>query len=110
MKKYYFLTFAILLMSCSQVKNIKESDLAFPVYGNYCGPKYPPQGTNPVPIDSVDIACKNHDKCYEQYGYFDKLCDSEIINELKSTSPSTPEEIIAKKLIISYFEKTQELR
>jgi len=108
MKKYLFIL-TILVANCSQIKNVDQSDLAFPVYGNYCGPKYPPEGTSPTPLDSVDTACKNHDKCYERYGYFDKMCDGNIIKELKNIKPSTPEEKLARRLIISYFERTQKL-
>jgi hypothetical protein len=101
------------LFSCSLVKkeqatsSIKPySELSFPVYGNYCGPLHPPKGMNPVAIDGVDNACKNHDKCYENYGYFNKNCDLKIIENLKKTNPTKESENLARKLLIFYFQET----
>ena len=56
-------------------KTMRATDLSFPIYGNYCGPLHPPKGMNPLAFDEVDLACKNHDKCYDDYGYFNKNCD-----------------------------------
>ena len=118
-KTLLLLTFFItleFLFSCSvgekeqTIASIKPySELSFPVYGNYCGPLHPPKGMNPVAIDQVDFACQNHDKCYDDYGYFNKSCDLKIIEDLKSVIPQTESEALSKKLLIYYFQKTKKI-
>ena len=93
------------LFGCSIAKKEQISDLSFPIYGNYCGPLYPPKGSFPLPIDKVDFACKNHDSCYANNGYFNKNCDIKIIEELRALNPTTESEKLARKLLIFYFEE-----
>ncbi len=110
MKKFFFLVvFFSFIFSCSGKKISQNSELSFPVYGNYCGPLYPAKGSNPTPIDSTDITCKNHDKCYNDFGYFNKNCDLKIIEELKLVTPKTESEKLARKLLIFYFQETQKI-
>jgi hypothetical protein len=98
----------IFISSCAIFSN-KDTAGEFPVYGNWCGPNHPQKGTNPQPIDRTDLACKNHDKCYEEYGYLNSYCDETIINQLKSFIPNNEIEAIARKAIISYFNKSPKL-
>ena len=106
MKKFYLIILALLILQACSNLNVKDlEEKNFPVYGNYCGPKYPPKGYFPLAINKVDSACKKHDHCYEVKGYFNRQCDLEIIADLKTTKTSTPEEKLAKKLIIAYFTK-----
>ena len=58
----------------------------------------------PPIADIKDKIYKNHDKCYDQYGFFNKKCDVNIINELKSVTPKSNVELIARDAIIKYFE------
>jgi len=70
-------------------------------WGNYCGPGWcsggwvcPCSGSNAPsstncdysvpPIDDVDSACRDHDKCYDDTGasYPDPLCDSILCDQL----------------------------
>ena len=48
------------------------------IYGNWCGPGH---GSG-VPVDEVDRACMNHDKCYDKKGYLNCDCDGTLIKEL----------------------------
>jgi Phospholipase A2 len=91
----------ILITGCSSsdVKNVAT----FPKYGNYCGLDRPANKELPETIDKVDLACKNHDKCYDERGDFNVVCDTTLIAELKNMTPETEPERIARKLIISYF-------
>ena len=83
-KTFLSLLFLSFLFSCSNnKKTMRTTDLSFPIYGNYCGPLPPPKGMNPLAFDEVDLACKNHDKCYDDYGYFNKNCDLQIMKDLK---------------------------
>lgn len=101
-KKYLILTLYLFVNSCAIFSNKKTAG-TFPVYGNYCGLDHPRVETNPIPIDKTDLACKNHDKCYDKNGFFDKKCDENIINELKSVTPKNEVEKIARQAIIEYF-------
>lgn len=74
-----------------------------PVWGNWCGPGYSGPG---APIDILDSICMQHDKCYEQRGYFSCYCDDVLkaeINRLASQM-GTRERIMAAaiKLAFSY--------
>ena len=53
-----------------------EDGLKF--YGRWCGPGH---GSG-EPIDDVDRACMEHDKCYGREGYLDCGCDSQLLGDL----------------------------
>lgn len=103
--KKILLIISFSLLSCQQSKKQEITELSFPIYGNYCGPLYPPKGSKPLPIDSVDNACKNHDMCYDINGYLSKECDNQILLELKSITPNTESEKLIRKLLITYFSR-----
>ena len=48
------------------------------VYGNWCGPGH---GSG-QPIDDLDRACMEHDKCYGRKGYLDCECDGQLVKTL----------------------------
>lgn len=111
MKKTFLLLLVLsFLFSCSNNKKIMQTtDLSFPIYGNYCGPFHPPKGMNPLAIDEVDLACKNHDKCYDDYGYFNKKCDLQIMKDLKLINPQNETEKLAHRLLIFYFQESSKI-
>jgi hypothetical protein len=111
MKKTFFLLLAIVfLFSCSSNKKIvQKTELSFPIYGNYCGPLYPPKGMNPIALDKVDLACKNHDKCYDDHGYLNKNCDLQIMKDLKLINPQSETEKLAQRLLIFYFQESSKI-
>lgn len=107
MKKNLFLFLSILtLTNCSSDDDslpIKEV-ATFPRYGNYCGLDRPQVGEAPIPVDEVDGACMNHDRCYADKGPENvTMCDTMLITELKNITPKTEPEKVARKSIISYF-------
>ncbi len=59
---------------------LKAKAVAFPVYGNWCGPGYG-SGT---PIDLLDKGCKNHDLCYKKKGYHKCSCDKTFLKYVKN--------------------------
>jgi hypothetical protein len=64
--------------------------LSLPIYGNYCGPgHYDPTFTAP-PVDEVDAACMEHDRCYIANGDFACHCDRQLIDSLPAAIVSTP--------------------
>lgn len=111
MKKIYLFFFIFYsLFSCSSNKKTKISDLNFPIYGSYCGPLHPPKGMNPLAIDEVDFACKNHDKCYDDFGYFNRNCDEKIVKDLKLINPQSENEKLAQRLLIFYFQESLKIQ
>jgi hypothetical protein len=111
MKKTFLLLLVLsFLFSCSNNKEtLQTTDLSFPIYGNYCGPFHPPKGMNPLAFDEVDLACKNHDICYDDYGYFNKNCDLQIMKDLKLINPQSETEKLAQRLLIFYFQEAQKI-
>ena len=111
MKKLFLLLLIIVyLFSCSSNKKIaQKTELSFPIYGNYCGPLFPPKGMNPIALDAVDLACKNHDKCYDDFGYFNKNCDLQIMKDLKLINPQSETEKLAQRLLIFYFQESSKI-
>lgn len=71
----------IVIKACPEsIKTVNAKVVAFPVYGNWCGPGYG-SGT---PIDLLDQGCKNHDMCYSSRGYHKCSCDRTFLNYVKS--------------------------
>jgi hypothetical protein len=69
------------LMAASDAHAFK----CMPIYGNWCGPNYPPAGTAPPPIDAFDAACMHHDLCTAGPGP-DTPCDIALVQELHALS------------------------
>ena len=79
--------------------------LSFPVYGNYCGLGHGDPTWKTPPIDAVDLACREHDRCYSLLGDFDNRCDQHFIEILPSAIASTPSPVGKKAglLALLYF-------
>ena len=74
----------------------------FPVHGNWCGPGH----GGGQPIDTVDQACMEHDKCYDREGYWDCGCDSRLLGDLSraiTSSRLSPEGRLAATAISAWF-------
>jgi hypothetical protein len=67
-----------LLLAASNAQAFK----CMPIYGNWCGPDYPPAGTSPPPVDPFDAACMHHDLCTAGPGP-DTACDIALVRELR---------------------------
>ena len=64
--------------------------LSFPVYGNYCGVGHGDPTFETLPIDAVDLVCREHDRCYSLLGDFDNRCDQNLIEIMPTAIASTP--------------------
>jgi hypothetical protein len=56
-------------------------------YGCFCGESYPgfksiDQYYTVKPKDHIDIACRNHDVCWETYGENDGVCNEEFLDKI----------------------------
>lgn len=107
--KIIFLLLLFFNLSCAK-KDLKKENLSFPIYGNYCGPLYPPNSMKPLALDEVDNACKNHDRCYELNGYFNQNCDMQLEMDLMAIEPQSLDEDLAKKLILFYLNSLYEIK
>lgn len=68
------------------VDDADEDDLSMPVHGNWCGPGHTGKTTSSPCIDSLDCACRTHDNCYGDHGYFNCKCDVDFVNTLENVS------------------------
>jgi hypothetical protein len=107
MKTLYILI-ALFISSCSFFDH-KNGPEELPLYGHWCGPGNPLPGTNPIPIDKTDMACRSHDLCYSHNGYLNRQCDDALVAELKSFFPESEVEAVVRKAIISYFKRSPKL-
>lgn len=72
-----------------------KTEFLAPIYGKYCGDgwnagmdvgdKISKPVSDRTPEDSLDAACKAHDKCYDRRNPLP--CDSELIDRLRSLDP-----------------------
>ena len=60
------------------------------IYGNYCGPGHGDDTGMTPPIDAVDAACRAHDLCYRDRGYFSCSCDYALITSMGAAIMATP--------------------
>ena len=54
-------------------------------------------------------SCRTHDKCYENYGYLNSMCDKELIQALNQIQTDDPAEDLARQAIILYFENSPKI-
>lgn len=79
------------------------SKISIPIWGNWCGPGHG-SGT---PQDVLDTGCMKHDKCYEERGYFDCLCDAVLVDYIDTNFKRMKfKEKIAAIAIKTYFKNT----
>lgn len=52
---------------------------AVPIHGNWCGPDY---GSG-MPVDYLDRACQWHDFCYQDFGYWNCICDQGLLDRIE---------------------------
>jgi hypothetical protein len=74
-----------------EVKREPNSGISTYQGGHYCGPGWGFTLEDvrsgrikelPAAIDAIDAACKNHDQCYADSGYFSIDCNRKLISEL----------------------------
>eukprot|EP01102_Stenamoeba_stenopodia_P003751 TRINITY_DN13908_c0_g1_i1.p1 TRINITY_DN13908_c0_g1~~TRINITY_DN13908_c0_g1_i1.p1 ORF type:complete len:158 (+),score=27.77 TRINITY_DN13908_c0_g1_i1:124-597(+) len=71
-----------LLMVCatmpSTLEAATEKGFSLAVHGHYCGLNHGDGSYATKPLDLVDAACMNHDKCYDLH-YLDCRCDYDFV-------------------------------
>lgn len=63
---------------------------SLPFYGNYCGPGHGDPTYRTPPVDAVDAACREHNRCYALLGGFDEGCDRNFAKILPTAITETP--------------------
>lgn len=74
------------------------------IYGNYCGPG----NRGGDPIDGLDAACQQHDKCYHHLGRDCTGCDDSLIQDVTTFLKNgrlTFKQRTYAELIKMYFKK-----
>ena len=87
------------------LSGITERPRSLPFYGNYCGRGHGDPTFNTPPVDAVDAACREHNRCYALLGDFDEGCDRDFVEILPTAIAETPspEGKNAGLLALAYF-------
>jgi hypothetical protein len=73
-----------------ELSGLSERPSSLPFYGNYCGPGHGDPTYQTPPVDGVDLACREHNRCYALLGDFDKRCDRRFVELLPTAIAETP--------------------
>ena len=69
---------------------LAERPSSLPFYGNYCGRGHGDPTYRTPPVDAVDLACREHNRCYGLLGDFDGRCDRRFVELLPTAIAETP--------------------
>jgi hypothetical protein len=72
------------------LSGLSERPSSLPFYGNYCGPGHGDPTYQTPPVDAVDLACREHNRCYALLGSFDRRCDRRFVELLPTAIAETP--------------------
>jgi hypothetical protein len=72
------------------LSGLTERPQSLPVYGNYCGRGHGDPTYQTPPVDAVDAACREHNRCYALLGDFDSRCDRRFVKLLPAAIAETP--------------------
>jgi hypothetical protein len=73
-----------------ELSGLTERPSSLPFYGNYCGPGHGDPTYQTPPVDGVDLACREHNRCYALLGGFDSRCDWRFVELLPAAIAETP--------------------
>ena len=73
-----------------ELSGLTERPSSLPVYGNYCGRGHGDPTYKTPPVDAVDLACREHNRCYGLLGDFDSRCDRNFVEILPTAIAETP--------------------
>ena len=79
-------------MPIPELSGLTERPTSLPFYGNYCGPGHGDPIYKTPPVDGVDLACREHNRCYALLGDFDNRCDRNFVEVLPTAIAETPSE------------------
>lgn len=71
---------AVNRMASGELAGEGQPELLPGFYGNWCGPGHSGPGE---PVDQLDAACRDHDLCYGQGGYFNRECDLRLLRTIE---------------------------
>ena len=87
------------------LSGLTERPRSLPLYGNYCGRGHGDPSYRTPPVDAVDLACREHNRCYGLLGDYDERCDRRFVEILPSAISETPSQAgkNAGLLALAYF-------
>lgn len=87
------------------LSGLTERPKSLPFYGNYCGRGHGDPSYRTPPVDAVDLACREHNRCYGLLGDYDERCDRRFVEILPSAISETPSQAgkNAGLLALAYF-------
>lgn len=72
------------------LSGLTERPKSLPFYGNYCGRGHGDPTYQTPPVDAVDLACREHNRCYALLGDYDERCDRNFVEILPAAISETP--------------------
>jgi hypothetical protein len=86
---------SMLLAGCVQLPTRPEGAGLAWAWGNFCGKSYPDLGNGTTeerltallaiePVDDIDAACRDHDRCYLEIGMHALRCDDALVRQMHS--------------------------
>lgn len=88
---------------------IIEEKIPVQVYGNYCGPQHGDGNYRLLPVDAVDRACMEHDRCYDSH-YSSCACDARLVVDLQNAIVTADEwnySHVVAGVIMAWFSKSE---
>ena len=87
------------------LSGLTERPRSLPLYGNYCGRGHGDPSYRTPPVDAVDLACREHNRCYGLLGDYDERCDRRFVEILPLAISETPSQAgkNAGLLALAYF-------
>ena len=87
------------------LSGLTERPRSLPFYGNYCGRGHGDPTYRTPPVDAVDAACREHNRCYALLGDYNEGCDRDFVELLPTAIAETPsqEGKNAGLLALAYF-------
>jgi len=91
-------------------KTDTKKEGGMPLHGNFCGNNVPTIEEEDMakridilksiePIDEIDAACKRHDICYAEKGYFNDECDDGIYEDMVDKLSKNYKPISCRRLV-----------
>jgi hypothetical protein len=100
---------AALLTGCVQHPTRPEGEGLAWAWGNFCGKSYPDLGAGTPaerlaaleaiePVDDIDAACREHDRCYLERGMHALACDDALVRRVQTLRFEGPDRRACRRL------------
>eukprot|EP00741_Cyanophora_paradoxa_P016516 tig00020927_g15947.t1 len=111
MRAAVVLLLGLAVLSLAAANDNPFSGFTMKLHGHYCGPNHGDGTYETEPVDALDRACMEHDRCYDanQGGkYLNCKCDADFLKDVKTALPSIDKKLHGTASLISgWFTNSQ---